>query len=120
LGISDIPIILAYNKIDLLPETSRIAQRNTKTSNHQVYISAKMGTGIKDLKQVLRQVLFKHMRRYSLRIPKSEKDIINSFPKWSVVLKRIDNKDFYDLEIMANPKHMVAFVSYIRRGEVHW
>ncbi len=120
LGIPDIPIILAYNKIDLLPDASQIVQRNTETHSQRVYISAKMGTGIENLKQALRQVLFKHMRLYSLRIPKSEKDIINSFPKWSVVLKRIDNKDFYDLEIMADPKNMVDYVSYIKRGEVHW
>ena len=120
LGITDIPIILAYNKIDLLPDASQIVERNTEAQNHRVYISAKKGAGIESLKQTLRQVLFKHMRLYSLRIPKSEKDIINSFPKWSVVLKRIDNKDFYDLEIMADPKNMVDYVSYIRRGEVHW
>jgi GTP-binding protein HflX len=120
LGISDIPIVLAYNKIDLLPDVSQIVQRNTEVQSHQVYISAKNGTGIQNLKQVLRQILFKHMRLYSLRIPKSEKDIINSFPKWSVVLKRIDNQDYYDLEIMADPKNMVDYVSYIKRGEDHW
>jgi GTP-binding protein HflX len=120
LGISDIPIVLAYNKIDLLTDASQIVERNTETQNHRVYISAKKGAGIESLKQVLRQVLFKHMRLYALRIPKSKKDIINSFPKWSVVLKRIDNIDYYDLEIMADPKHMVDYVPYIRRGEVHW
>jgi GTP-binding protein HflX len=120
LGISDIPIVKAYNKIDLLPDETQIVQRNVDTGSHQVYISAKKGTGIQDLKQILRQVLFEHMRLFSVRIPKSEKDIINSFPKWSVVLKRIDNKDFYDLEILADPKNMVDYVSYIKRGEVHW
>jgi 50S ribosomal subunit-associated GTPase HflX len=103
-----------------LQDESQIIQRNTETGSQQVYISAKKGTGIPNLKQVLRQVLFKHMRLFSVRIPKSEKAIINSFPKWSVVLKRIDNKDFYDLEIMADPKNMVDYVSYIKRGEVHW
>jgi GTP-binding protein HflX len=120
LGISDIPIISAYNKIDLLPDATQIIRNNTETQSDRVYISAKTGTGIKSLKQVLRQILFKHMRLYSLRIPKSEADIINSFPKWSVVLKRIDNKDFYDIEIMADPKYMVDYVSYIKRGEIHW
>jgi GTP-binding protein HflX len=120
LGISDIPIVKAYNKIDLLPDEMQIVQRNTETESFQVYISAKKGTGMQNLKQVLRQVLFKHMRLFSVRIPKSEKSLINSFPKWSVVLKRIDNKDFYDLEILADPKNMVDYVSYIKRGEVHW
>ncbi len=120
LGISDIPIVLAYNKIDLLPDAAQLVQRNKETQHNRVYISAKKGTGMESLKHVLRQVLFKHMRLYCLRIPKSEKSIINSFPKWSVVLKRIDNKDFYDLEIMADPKNMVDYVSYIKRGEVHW
>jgi GTP-binding protein HflX len=120
LGITDIPIVKAYNKIDLLPDTTQIVQRNRDTGSHQVYISAKKGTGIKSLKQVLREVLYKHMRLFSVRIPKTEKDIINSFPKWSVVLKRIDTKDFYDLEILADPKNMVEYVSYIKRGEIYW
>jgi GTP-binding protein HflX len=119
LGISDIPIVKAYNKIDLLPDEAQIVQRNKETKGHQVYLSAKKGTGIQTLYQVLRQILFKHMRLFLVRIPKSEKDIINSFPKWSVVLKRIDNKDFYDLEIMADPKNMIDYVTYIKRGEVH-
>jgi len=118
LGISDIPIIKAYNKIDLLPDEAQIVQRNADMRSHQVYISAKKGTGIPNLKQLFRNVLFKHMRFFSVRIPKSEKDIINSFPKWSVVLKRIDNKDFYDLDIMTDPKNMVDYMSYIKRGEI--
>jgi GTP-binding protein HflX len=119
LDISDIPIVKAYNKIDLLPDETQIVKRNTETRSDQVYISAKKGTGIQNLKQVFRQVLFKHMRLFSVRIPKSEKEIINSFPKWSVVLKRIDDKDFCDLEIMTDPKNMVDYLSYIKRGEVH-
>jgi GTP-binding protein HflX len=119
LGITDIPIIKVYNKIDLLPDVTQIVQRNADTRSQRVYISAKTGKGIQDLKQVFRQVLFKHMRLYYVRIPKSKKDIINSFPKWAVVLKSIDNKDFFDLEIMADPKNMVEYVSYIKRGEVH-
>jgi GTP-binding protein HflX len=120
LGVSDIPIIKVYNKIDLLPDKTQLVKRNIGTRNHQVYVSAKKGMGIQNLKQVFRDTLFKHMRLFSVRIPKSEKDIINSFPNWSVVLKRIDNKDFYDLEIMTDPKNMVNYVSYIKRGEVSW
>ncbi len=119
LGIGDIPIVKAYNKIDLLPDETMILQRNKETSHARVYISAKKGTGIQDLKQVFRDILFKHMRLFSVRIPKSEKDLIYSFPKWSVVLKRIENKDFYDLEIFTDPKNMVNYVSYIKRGEIH-
>jgi len=119
LGIKDIPIIKAYNKIDLLPDETQIVRRNVDTKTHQVYISAKTGAGILALKRIFRQVLFKHMRLFSLRIPKSKAEIINSFPKWAVVLKRVDNKDFYDLEIMSDPKNMVEYVSYIKRGDVH-
>ncbi|MGD9346307.1 MAG: GTPase HflX [Candidatus Aminicenantes bacterium] len=119
LGVTDIPIIKVYNKIDLLPDESQIVQRNTDTRSDQVYISAKTGRGIQDLKRIFRRVLFKHMRHFSVRVPKSKTDIINSFPKWAVVLKRIDNKDFYDLEIMTDPKNMIEYASYIKRGEVY-
>lgn len=119
LGITDIPIVKAYNKIDLLPDDRPLLRRNKCSRNNQIYISAKKGSGIPDLKRIFRNVLFKHMRQFSVRIPKSEKDLIYSFPKWSVVLKRIENKDFYDLDILADPKNMVNYVSYIKRGEVH-
>lgn len=119
LGITEIPMVRVYNKIDLMPEREQLIERNRDTKSHRVYVSAKKGWGVQTLRQVFRDILFRHMRPFTVRIPKSKKDIINSFPKWSVVLKRIDNKDFYDLEIMADPKNMVDFVSYIKRGGVH-
>ncbi len=120
LGISDIPIVKVYNKLDLMPDEAQLLKRNENTKSHRVYVSAKKGTGIQSLKRIFRDVLFQHMRLFSVRIPKSQKDIINSFPKWSVVLKRIDYEDSYDLEIMADPKNMVDYVSYIKRGDVNW
>jgi GTP-binding protein HflX len=120
LGISDIPIVKVYNKLDLMPDEDQLLKRNADIKSHCVYVSAKKGTGIQSLKRIFRDMLFQHMRLFSVRIPKSQKDIINSFPKWSVVLKRIDYKDSYDLEIMADPKNMVDYVSYIKRGDVNW
>jgi GTP-binding protein HflX len=120
LRITDIPVIEVLNKIDLLPNKSELLIKNRARNSWKVYISSKTGEGIPSLKRIFRQILFKDMKLFYLRIPKSEKETIKSFPKWSVVLKRRENDDFHELKIMANPKHILNYLPYIIRGEATW
>ena len=71
-------------------------------------------------KAALHHILFKNMKIYYLRIPKSKKHLLRSFPKWSVVLKRRENGEYYELKIMADPGHILNFVPFIKRGENLW
>ena len=120
IGIPDVPIIKVYNKIDLLPDKEELLKRNGLSDGLSLYISAKTGDGIPDLKSRLRAVLFREMELFYLRIPSSEKDLIRSFSKWAVVLKRRENGDYSELKIMANPLAMVNYSPYIKRGEENW
>jgi len=120
LGVTDIPVVEVLNKIDLLPDKSDLLIKNRTSNSLKVCVSAKTGEGIPALKSIFRQVLFKDMRLFYLRIPKSEAEAIKSFPKWSVVLKRRENDDFHELKIMANPKHILNYLPYIKRGEATW
>lgn len=120
LGATDVPLIKVFNKIDLLPNTNQFIQKNKHSSDHSVYISAKTEEGLDNLKEHIRSIIYKNMNLYYLRIPKTKKGLIYSFPKWSIVLKRRENYDSYELKIMADPKSMVNFLPYIQRGEANW
>jgi hypothetical protein len=57
---------------------------------------------------------------YCLRIPKSKKNIISSFSKWSIVLKKRENREYIEIKIMADPKLMLHYTPYIQRGGAKW
>ncbi|MCJ7579866.1 MAG: GTPase HflX [Candidatus Aminicenantes bacterium] len=120
LGISDVPILKIFNKIDQLADSSELFGKNTGSESRNVYISAKTGEGISELKRKLRSLLFKNFKLFYLEIPKEYKNIVESFPKWSIVLKRRENRECFELKIMANPNSMLNFLPYIKRGEPNW
>jgi len=120
LGVKDIPVIKAFNKIDLLPNTENFLEKNLHSYNQSVYISAKTGDGVADLKTKLHSLLYKNMRLFYLSIPKSEKNIIPSFSNWSIVLKKRENQDNVEIKIMADPTMILNFMAYIKRGEANW
>ncbi len=120
LGISDVPILKIFNKVDLLPNSTELLRKKVETGRKNIYISAKTGDGISELMEKLRFLLFKKLKLFYLEIPKENKNIVQSFPKWSIVLKRRENREFYELKIMANPNSMLNFLPYIKRGEPNW
>ena len=120
LGISDVPILKIFNKIDLLPHSTALLGKNFESESRNVYISAKTGEGISELMEKLRSFLFKNLKLFYLEIPKKNKNIVQSFPKWSIVLKRRETRECFELKIMANPNSMLNFLHYIKRGEPNW
>ncbi|MBN1223442.1 MAG: GTPase HflX [Candidatus Aminicenantes bacterium] len=120
LGVTDVPVVEVLNKIDLLPQKPKLSIKSGCEPGRKVYVSAKTGEGIPELKRILRRILFQDMKIYYLRIPKTQTETLSSFPKWSVVLKRRENNEFFELKIMANPKHILNYLPYINRGETHW
>ena len=120
IGIGDIPVIKVFNKVDLLPAKEELLARNESTGERTVYISAKTGEGIGSLKDKIRRLLFKDFRLFYLRIPKEQRDVIPSFERWSVVLKRRRDGDYSEFKIMAKPKFMVNYLPYLVEGEQNW
>ncbi len=120
IGIPDIPVINIFNKIDLLPNKEELLEKNRSSDGRSIYVSAKTGDGILDLKSYLRAVLFRGMELFYLRIPKSQKELVESFSRWTVVLKRRENGDFSELKIMADPQKIINYLPYIKKGEENW
>lgn len=120
IGVKDTPVVKVYNKIDLLPEKEELLKRNNFSDQNSIYLSAKTGEGVENLKAKLRPLLFKDLKLYYLRIPKEKRDIMNSFSKWSLVLKTRENSDFYEVKVMANPQFAINYLPYLSRGGENW
>jgi len=120
IGVPDIPVIKVFNKIDLLPNHEELLEKNRRSDGHFIYVSAKTGDGIQSLKERLRSIIFKNMELFYLRIPKSKRGLIHSFSKWTVILKRREDGDFSELKIMADPRSILNYLPYIKRGEKNW
>lgn len=120
IGIENIPVIKVFNKIDLLPSKASLLARNESAGDRTVFISAKTGAGIPSLKDKVRRILFKDFRLFYLRIPKERKDLMGSFDRWSLVLRRREDADYSEVKIMANPKFMVNYLPYLVQGEENW
>ncbi|MFQ6108775.1 MAG: GTPase HflX [Candidatus Aminicenantales bacterium] len=120
LGVSDIPTLRIFNKIDLIANRKELLKRNKNTGGRKVYISARTGEGLLDLKEKLRSILFEDLRLYCLRIPKSKKHMVHSFANWSLVLKRRERGDYFEIKIMAHPHLIMNYLPYIKRGDANW
>jgi GTP-binding protein HflX len=120
IGITDIPLLKIFNKIDLISNKEILLKNNQTADKNTVYISAKTEEGVHNLKENLRNILYKGFELFTLQIPKSKQELIHSFHKWSVVLKKREKDDFYEFKIMANPEMLINFLPYIRRGEENW
>ncbi len=120
LDVLDIPIVKIFNKTDLVSNSQEYLGINNSLDQDSVYISARKGTGLEQLKQKIRTVVFKSKKIYHLEVPRKEKNLIHSFPKWSIVLKRVETERSVKIKILADPKYMLNFIPYIKRGETHW
>jgi len=54
---------------------------------------------------------------FYLRLPQSKRDLVNSFSKWTMILKKRENGDHIELEIVADPRSVINYLPYIKRGE---
>jgi GTP-binding protein HflX len=114
---SDIPAIKVYNKIDLLPDMKELLSRNAQPASDGIYLSAKSGEGVPALRAKLRSLLYKDLKTFDLHIPKDRQDLLDSLPRWSLVLKKQEHGDYYDMQVMANPQRMLDYLPYLGRGE---
>jgi GTP-binding protein HflX len=119
IGAADIPVLKAFNKIDRLPDRGDLLARNAAAGD-AVYISAATGEGIGALTDRLRARLYRGMRPFDLTVPKARADLLVSLPRWSLILKKEENGDYYVLRVMADPERMVGLAPFIDRGETSW
>ncbi|MGL4346115.1 MAG: GTPase HflX [Cellulosilyticaceae bacterium] len=72
LEIKDIPIISVYNKIDQV-EGNYIKDTHTET---QVAVSAKSGTNLDELLQVIENIIYEEMKHFKVMLPYTVPDVL--------------------------------------------
>jgi GTP-binding protein HflX len=120
IGAAEIPRIKVFNKIDLLASKDELLSRNASSADRAAYISAKTGEGLTALKEKIRDIVFRDLRLFSLRIPKDKKNLITSFRRWSIILKSREDEDFSEIKLMADPKFMINYLPYLTEGDEKW
>lgn len=122
LGIAGIPVIKVFNKIDLLPEDERalLLKRNGDPQAQTIALSAKTEEGVPDFLRRLREILFGGYKLYYIRVPKETREITDSLPRRSLVLKKRESERFLEFKVMADPAGIVSFLPYIEQGEEPW
>ena len=122
LGIAGIPVVKIFNKIDLLPDDERtlLLKRNGDSQAQTIALSAKTEEGVPDFLRRLREVLFGGYKLYYIRIPKESREITDSLPRRSLVLKKRESERFLEFKVLADPAGIVSFLPYIEQGEEPW
>jgi GTP-binding protein HflX len=116
IGAGDIPRLRVFNKIDVLPDAAAWLARNDSPEEDSVYVSARTEAGLDALERRLRAQVYRNLKTYDLRLPRSRADLLESLARWTLVLKKREDGDYYVVRIMADPKGMTPFLPYIEGG----
>lgn len=112
-----IPQVRVYNKIDLLPNKDDVLALNGRPGSDRVYLSARTGEGLEALKAMLRGLLFKDRRLFYLRLPRGDRNALDSLARKGLILRAQEIDDHVDVRIIAAPDSLEDFKSYLERGE---
>jgi len=120
IGAAEIPRLDVFNKIDRLPDPGEFLKRNAAAGSGGLYVSAATGEGVPALRDRLRSLLFQRLQLFYVRIPRDRKDVLDAFPKWTIVLKRRESGENFEMQVMADPEQMLPYLPYIERGGTPW
>jgi len=120
IGAAEIPRLDVFNKIDRLPDPGELLKRNAGAGTEALYVSAATGEGVPALRERLRSLLFQRLQLFYVRIPRDRRDILDAFPKWTIVLKRRESGAHFEMQVMADPEQMLPYLPYIERGGTPW
>jgi GTP-binding protein HflX len=106
LGIDLSNVIKVFNKID----KSKVEAPNTY---NQVYISAKVGTGIESLIDIIKQRLFKDYQQVKMLIPYHLAKIVEELKDTSNIQSIVETEEGYKLSVEVNSTVKEKYSKYI-------
>ena len=115
-------VVLALNKIDLVPEDERalLVRRNADPHAQTIAVSARTGEGVPDLLDRLRQVLFAGYKVYYIRVPREAREVADSLAHRTLILRRRESEGFVEFKVMAEPAGIVNVLPYLDQGAEPW
>jgi len=120
LEVTGIPLIKVFNKIDLLPEEEKksLLERQPQEEASPVYVSARSGEGLENLKARLRQVIFKNSQIYRLHIPKERMDLTASLVRQLLVIRKTETAEGWEYQVLTQRNKLFPYLPYLRKGEI--
>jgi len=113
LGITDKPIIVAYNKIDKTDKIPADTNQSVESENNAVYISAATGKGIDSLLNKIEEVLLKQKSSVNFLFPLNEQSPINNLYKTSKVLDIEYREDSVAVKAVVDSKTKGIYKKYL-------
>lgn len=119
LNIVDIPVVMVFNKIDLLAgkADSRALAEPTGRYPEAVEISALKGTGADNLLARISHGLEGHLQRVVVRIPYDQAEYVARFHEQAKVDSERHTDSYTELSGLLDPRYLFVYESFIiRRG----
>ncbi len=118
IGAGEKKCIKVFNKIDLLEDSSLLAEKNRMDENI-VYVSSKTGEGIENLISILKKELFLNFKLYKVKIKMEALEEIKNIDNWGYLLKKEYFSDCIVVYIYTKEDSMLKFLLKIEgKGEI--
>ena len=114
LGAGDKPVLLVFNKSDMIDDPDEMAHFLVNEANTVVMLSAKTGAGREKLEEGIQQVLEAELPVKSLLIPADKWDIVAYVRRNSIVLKEEYEEEGIYMEAILSVKDQKMLVNYVK------
>ena len=108
LGATDMPVVVALNKVDRVSSPDQV-QHMTQEFPNSLAISAKENIGLEELLARVEAVLNEGLVRIRARIPYQEGELVSLFYRWGLVEREEHGLEGTTLEGRLPPRFLKAF-----------
>lgn len=108
LHIDEDKIIRVVNKIDKIKDNEYLIKEKNGNSDGSIYISAKTGLGISELKITIFQRFFRSYRRFRFSLQINDPKVKN-ISRWAIVLNRTYEGDVIKFDVLCDNEKMLEF-----------
>jgi GTP-binding protein HflX len=117
LHIDDRPVIMVFNKIDLVEDKSRLREIKEEFEG-SILISAQRGLFIEDLRQEIIKFATEHSITTHIKVNLSEQKLLASIYEWARVLNREYEDGYVQLQIRFPSTMERKFAQLVEEGAV--
>ncbi|HOJ70067.1 MAG TPA: GTPase HflX, partial [Candidatus Hydrogenedentes bacterium] len=112
---ADVPSLLVYNKIDLLPPEELELLKQERTS--RLMVSATRGTGLRELLETVEQRMALSRSMVTLRVPVARGDIVAGLHRRGRILRQEVDQNNLILEAEIPPALVAQLSEFLVRSE---
>ncbi len=108
LGIDEDRILKIYNKIDKIENYTEIVGEKHGNTPECLYISAKMGIGIPELRKTILKKFFKSYGRFKFSVHNRDPKV-NNISSWAIILNKTYEGETIRFDVLCDREKMLEF-----------